>query len=301
MSLILVGVLLVVDVPSAIAGTSTVTATDGVLRWDVVGDATNSTFHATSRADLCSGVPAPCVRMHSQLAPVTSSPEGCNLGVCPQAGLQRIELVGDGSGPFQITTTPGAMSPDYGCPTAPTVIVQRGSDGGTATNDGCPQTVQCSPEYEGRVDADGSDTIADACRWLLRDGVPIRRDPKPVPVPPQPDPTPVPKPTPTPTPKPTPPASSPLVRVAVKALSERRLSIAVTTRRSSRFTIVIERRVGSRWKRSATKTARAAKAQTVRRTVRAAGTRRANAGRYRVLVTSPGSHIKLVSSSLRLR
>ncbi|MFA9272333.1 MAG: hypothetical protein ACEQSX_16585 [Baekduiaceae bacterium] len=297
---------LMVPAGSAAAGTSTLTLSGGVLRWDAVGDASNSSFHAASRPDICNGVRTPCTQMSSQGAPFASTPGApCAGASCPQDVVTTIELAGDGSGPFQITTTPGARSPDYVCETPPLTIIQKGSDGGTATNDGCAQTIRCAIAYEGRVDADGSDVVEDSCRWLVRDNVLVRRDPLPSPSP-SPQPTPAPGPTPSPTPTPgapsgPAPAGSPLARVDVQAKPGRRLSIAVRVKRPTRFTVLVERRGGGRWVRSATKSLVARAAGTVRTTIGVAGPRRARAGRYRVIVSTKGSKVRLISSSLRVR
>lgn len=305
--LVLVFVVVAVLPSSASAGTASLTLTDGLLRWDVVGDATNSTFHAITRPDLCGDVEAPCVRLRSQFAPTASWPAApCTASGCPQRVVQAIEMVGDGTGPFQITTTPGATSPDYSCATVPVAIVQQGSDGGTATNDSCVQTIRCSTAYNGRVDADSSDIVQDSCRWLVRDNVEVRRDPPPAPQPeptpatPTPSPAPPPSMTPTPQPTPGPAAASPLVRVDVRSVRGRRLAVTVRLRKATRFTITIQRRTGRRWTRSATKTL-AAKAGNARTTLGVAGPRRAKPGRYRVIISTAGNTTRLVSSPLNVR
>lgn len=284
------GVAALLGTPSlARASTTTATLVDGVLRVDVRGASKDVAVRA--RAQGCAPL---CVQVADSASPAAAPPDGCAAGEgaglslsCPDARVRRTEVFTDGTAPVTLVFTPGPRHPDYGCATGEVAVLQGGGDGATAADDGCPQRIDCADAYHGRVEADASDTVGDRCRWLVRDGVPVRNVPRE-----QPRPQPV-------RGEDGPPAAAAaaLRDVRVTLPARRRVGVAVRTRRATDLRVQLQRLVGGRWTRVRALSVRLARPGTTKRTLSTGG----RSGTFRVVVTNAAADRPLVSSPLRVR
>lgn len=280
--------------PAAHASSSSLTLQDRVLRLDVRG--TSGDVAVRLRTQDC-GEAMRCLQVADRDTPAAPAPAGCaplhddHLSAsCDDAAVQRTEVVTDGAGAATVILTPGPRHPHFGCAAGTVSVLQGGGTGATAADDGCPQAIDCEAAYDGRVEADASDTVSDRCRWLVRDGVQVRDVPRAQPLP-QEQRAPVGA-----TGEVTGPASA-LRDVRVRELPRRRVAVRVRTRRSTDLTVALQRLVGGRWVRVRKVSVRRARRGTTERTVASGG----RAGTFRVVVTNAAADRPLVSAALRLR